>query len=166
MIVGGLDVLSSTTGLSPPQADIVSLMLRSGCAQILSLVEDALAVGFDGTGHFRLKPEAARLREDVLERAWEAVRLQPRFSEKAKSIRMELEVESGVPRSGVIDAARCVQVITNLGAGPPLSSPFSLFFLLSACCCLGGGRGAGAALAPLLTAASLRPPPRMQLGIA
>lgn len=85
-----------------------------GSAQILSLVEDALAVGLDGTGHFSLCPQAADLRADVLERSWHAVRLQGRFAEKVDRLQMELRVAPCVPRRTAADVTRCCQVVMNL----------------------------------------------------
>lgn len=85
-----------------------------GSSQILSLVEDALAVGFDGTGQFSLSPEVVDLTADVLERSWNTVRLQQRFAEKIARIRMELRVAPEAPRRTVADATRCCQVVMNL----------------------------------------------------
>lgn len=50
--------------------------IRIGSAQILSLVEDALAVGSEGaaTGNFTLNPTVVNLRRDILERSWSSIR--------------------------------------------------------------------------------------------
>lgn len=85
-----------------------------GSAQILSLVEDALSVGQEGTGQFTLNAVPVNLRRDILERTWASIRLQKRFAEKLKSIAMELEVAEDVPERAVVDPTRVAMVITNL----------------------------------------------------
>lgn len=89
-------------------------LIRLGSSEILSLVEDALAVGFSGTGQFTLSPAPVRLRADVLRRSWEGVRMQKRFAEKVRGLQMSLEVAPNVPERTLLDRARLCQVIQNL----------------------------------------------------
>lgn len=89
-------------------------MIGSGTSQILSLVEDALAVGFEGQGQFALNPATVDPRRDVVEKAWQQTRMQKRFTEKIKVIEMELRVASPLPLSACVDPHRCCQVISNL----------------------------------------------------
>lgn len=107
-------------------------MIRAGSDQILSLVEDALAVGNDGEGHFALHPSSVSLRADVIERSWEAVRLQTRYAAKVRSIDMRLAVAENVPRRALLDATRAVQVLTNIvGNGAPAQRESTRGALLS-----------------------------------
>lgn len=111
-IVGALDVLQ-TTPLTGQQRDLLEI-ISEGSASILSLVEEALNVGFKGTGGFVLRPLVCDVRADIVERSWNTIRLQSRFKEKIKGIRMELQTDSHVPAKGFADVGRVSQVIHNL----------------------------------------------------
>lgn len=71
-------------------------------------------MGLDGTGQFRLTPELVELRSGVLERAWNAVRLQKQFADKIGRIRMDMRVAGEAPRWTIADPTRCCQVLMNL----------------------------------------------------
>lgn len=110
--------------------------------QILSLVEDALAVGLEGEGRFRLNAVPVDIRRDVVEQNWANIQLQRRFADKLRKIRMELEVAPDVPDKGVMDPHRVAQVICNLVRRPaaaPWHSVGSSFLL---CLCGALSRGA------------------------
>lgn len=108
-LIAALPARLSLAPLSAPQTTI-----RVGSAQILSLVEDALAVGFDGTGQFTVTPVLCNPRTEVLQRSWSVVRLQKRYAEKTAKIRMRYDIAPNVPELTMIDAARACQVLTNL----------------------------------------------------
>lgn len=68
----------------------------------------------DGGATFRLSPRKADLWADVVEKAWTAVRLQPRNAEHAARLRMEIRILDTLPKKVVIDAERARQVLQNL----------------------------------------------------
>lgn len=118
-------VRTAIDSLSPPVSPLhgertQQESIRLGSGQILSLVEDALSVGFDdgaAPGHFALNPRPTDVRTEILDRAWSAVRLQQRFAAKlaAGGVLMRMTVaEERVPRRAVADAARCCQVLQNV----------------------------------------------------
>lgn len=61
----------------------------------------------------QIAAESAR-RNDILERAWNTIRLQKCFAEKAKTIEMVCRIKKDVPERAIADAPRIVQVLTNL----------------------------------------------------
>lgn len=88
--------------------------IRMGSGTILSLVEDALNVGFEGTGQFTVTPVLCNPRLEVLERSWSVVNLQKRYAEKVRSIKMTIDIAPNVPEMSLLDASRACQVLTNL----------------------------------------------------
>lgn len=102
---------------SPPQD-----MISGGCGQILSLVEDALAVGFEGHGQFALNPVVVDPREDIIMKSWEQTRMQKRFAEKIKVITMELIFASPLPHSAAMDPHRSCQVVRPRASPWPIAA--------------------------------------------
>lgn len=85
-IIGALDLLRARIPRRRTEEHDLLEMISVGASQVLSLVEDALAVGDDGEGAFTLSPSQHDLRKDVVEKSWAFARA--RYADKVPKLTM------------------------------------------------------------------------------
>lgn len=78
-------------------------------------VEDALVPDVELAGRsFSLAMRHVDIRREIVEKSWATARLQRRFADKVRVLRMELAVTMRVPKEAWADPTRAVQLLTNV----------------------------------------------------
>lgn len=105
--------LLADSPLNTEQRELVTL-LETGAHQIVLVVDDVLSLNSLETGQFKVEYSKVNLKREVVEAAWNMMKMQPRCSERLPKLTLEKRIAPDVPAVIETDGARLRQVLAHL----------------------------------------------------